>query len=72
MLCLKTCQELFYKFLANSQIFRFNPFSLFIEKCIQKNFKILFDQTEAHVVSLLDKCILTFTLILIQIYNEKI
>ena len=46
MLCLKTCQELFYKFLANSQIFRFNPFSLFIEKCIQKNFKILFDQTE--------------------------
>ena len=67
MLCLKTCQGLFSKILTISKIFKFNPFSLFIEKCIQKNFKTLFDQTEAHVISLPDKCILTFTLILIQI-----
>jgi len=44
MLCLKTCQGLFSKILTISQIFRFNPFSSFKEKCIQKNFKLFLNK----------------------------
>jgi hypothetical protein len=44
MLCIITCQEIFYKILTISQIVRFNPFSSFKEKCIQKNFKLFLNK----------------------------
>jgi len=72
MLCLKTCQELFSKILTISQIFRFNPFSSFKEKCIQKNFKFFLNKPLTTVLSWLDENILTFTLILRQIYNDQL